>query len=157
MASAARARTRSATRHAQGLDSLSSDVLQHVFAQAGAEAGVRLAACSRRLHSEAARCRALWDHVLLHGLPRNYRVLAAAVRALTAEEAPALEAGSELLGRVGKATVLVALFGTHETHMHEARWVEGLRFKEVRIREGRRRGARDERHGALPAAPTGAV
>ena len=49
------------------LDGLASDVLQHVFAQAGAEAGVRLAACSHKLHSEAARCQALWDHVLLHG------------------------------------------------------------------------------------------
>ena len=49
------------------LDGLASDVLQHVFAQAGAEAGVRLAACSHKLHSEAARCQALWDHVLDHG------------------------------------------------------------------------------------------
>ena len=67
MASAARARTRSATRHAQGLSGLPSDVLQHVFAQVGAEAGVRLAACSHKLLSEATRCQALWDHVLLQG------------------------------------------------------------------------------------------
>ena len=115
------------------LDGLASDVLQHVFAQAGAEAGVRLAACLHKLHLEASRCQALWDHVLLHGFPHNYRVQAAAVRALTAPGQPALEAGSELLRRVGVAAVAVALFGTHEENMHGARWEEGLeaaaRFK----------------------------
>ena len=57
------------------------------------------------------------------------------MRALTAPEAPALKAGSELLRSVGKAAVHVALHGTHESHKWEARWQEGLkaavRFEEV--------------------------
>ena len=48
------------------LEDVGSDALQLVFARAQAEAGVRLAACSRKLHSEAKR-QALWDHVLHHG------------------------------------------------------------------------------------------
>ena len=60
---------------------------------------MRLAVCSRKLHSEAARCQALWDHVLAHGRRlHDLRVRAAAGCALTA----ALEAGSKRLGRVGQ-------------------------------------------------------
>ena len=61
------ARTRSASRRAQRLERLPPEVLQLVFARVGAEAGVRLAACSRKLHSEAARCQALRMHLLAHG------------------------------------------------------------------------------------------
>ena len=121
---------------APSLSALPGDALQLVFGSAQPEDGARLACCARFLLSEAKRCQALWDHALAQGQrqPFNYRVLAAAVKALTAEEAPALEAGSELLGRVGKATVMVAMVGgLHETH--EAKWQAGLEaaeaFKEV--------------------------
>ena len=123
-------------RHALSFSDLSSDAVQLVLGSAEAQAGVRLASCSRFLRSEAKRCQALWDHALAQGErhPRDYRVLAAAVKALTAEEAPALEAGSELLGRVGAAAVRTALHGElHETY--RARWEAGLEaaeaFKEV--------------------------
>ena len=120
------------------LSELPSELIQYVFACVDARAGVRLAACSSKLQQEAKRCQLLWDHVLAQGeqeVPYNYRVLAAAVKALTAEEAPALEAGSELLGRVGKAAVEAALFDARLQDDDEARWQAGMEaakaFKEV--------------------------
>ena len=121
---------------APSLSALPGDALQVVFGSAQPEDGARLACCARFLLSEAKRCQALWDHALAQGerYPYNYRVQAAAVKALTAEEAPALQAGSELLGRVGSAAVRVQLYGgQHETR--EATWQAGLEaaetFKEV--------------------------
>ena len=123
---------------APSLSALPALAVQLVFGSAEAKAGVRLASCSKPLLAEAKRCQALWDHALAHGCrrPRNYHVLAAAVKALTALEMPALEAGSELLGRVGRAAVIVALHGDGGLHQtYEAEWQAGLEaaeaFKEV--------------------------
>lgn len=120
---------------ALSLSTLSSDAVQQVLGSAEAKAGLRLASCSRFLHAEAKRCQALWVGVLDHGERMGrWRVQVAAVKALRAAEAPALEAGSELHGRVGVAAVLVDLeCDLHQTD--EAKWQAGLGtaagFKEV--------------------------
>ena len=103
--------------------------VQLVLGSAEAKAGVRLASCSKPLLAEAKRCQALWKHVLYYGYsnPRNHRVLAAAVKALSAPEVPAL--GSFLLGCVGEAAVSVEAFGgLHETL--DAQWEAGRKAAE---------------------------
>ena len=125
-----------ATEDMASLSELPAIVLQMVLANAQPEGGARLAACSRKLRSEATRCQLFWDNVLARGEGSDeYHVQAAAVKALTAEEAPALDTGSALFERVAVATVRVALYSGPNERTVEARWEEGLEaavsFKEV--------------------------
>ena len=111
-------------QHVPCLLDLPASVLLIILSLAGPKEGARLASCCHALHAAAAACRLFWTRVLDRGeAEEDVRLQASAVRALKAAELkPALEAGSELRGRMAAVAVRLAL-QEHETV--EAQWTAG--------------------------------